>query len=151
MHGRRHHDLINMNDRINKVVPGTGIRASWGNDVIDQLRRLHLIPGNGIKISTSSKGTRIDLDLPQEASGSSGVAISDVIPCVVTGPTLSLKDGYDVTLYANGFGEGPTGDGKLYLPEVATHTTLPIGTSILAHVCPANYTQSDQENEDIGG
>ena len=70
-------------DRINGVKAGTGIRASWGNDIVDQIRRLHLIPGNGIKISTTSKGTRIDLDLPQESSASNVNAISDVIPCVV--------------------------------------------------------------------
>lgn len=139
-----------MNDRINKVVPGTGIRASWGNDVIDQLRRLHLIPGNGIKISTSSKGTRIELDLPQESVSNAESAISDVIPCIVTGTTLSLRDGYDVALYRNGFGEGQSGNGHLYLPEVATHTTLPVGTSILAHICEATFTQSDEDDEDIG-
>lgn len=136
-----------MNDRINKVVPGTGIRASWGNDVIDQLRRLHLIPGNGIKISTSSKGTRIDLDLPQESSASNVNAISDVIPCVVYRSSSDGYKGYAVSLYANGFNEGSTGDGRLYVPELATHTQLPYGTSILAHVCLTTYTESDEENE----
>lgn len=132
-------------DRINGVRAGTGISAKWGNDIVDQLRRLHLIPGNGIKISTSAKGTRIDLDLPQEQSSSSGVAISDVIPCLVKDATG--VGGYKVTLYANGFGEAQTGTGTLYIPELSTHTELPYGTSILAHVCEATYTQSGQDGD----
>ena len=137
-----------MNDRINKVVPGTGIRAGWGNDVIDQLRRLKIIPGNGIKVSTSAKGTRIELDLPQEAGGSSSkVAISDVIPCKITESGDGAQfSGYSVALYANGFWDASTGTGRLFIPELATQTSLPVGTSILAHVCEATYTQSSQEN-----
>ena len=134
-------------DRINGVKAGTGISARWGNDIVDQIRRLHLIPGNGIKISTTSKGTRIELDLPQEQSSSSGVAISDVIPCKITesGDGAQLS-GYSVALYANGFWDASTDTGKLFIPELATQTSLPIDTSILAHVCEATYTQSSQEN-----
>lgn len=138
-----------MQDRINKVVPGTGIRASWGNDVIDQLRRLHLIPGNGIKISTSAKGTVISLDKVEETSSSSGVAISDVIPCILLSGSSNPIEGYKVYLYAKGFGEGYTGEGTLYLPEVTPSTQLPMGTAVLAHVCEANFTQSDEQGDDI--
>lgn len=138
-----------MNDRINKVVPGTGIRASWGNDVIDQLRRLHLIPGNGIKISTSAKGTVISLDKVEETTNESGVAISDVIPCILSSGSSNPIEGYKVYLYAKGFGEEYTGEGRLYLPEVTPSTQLPMGTAVLAHVCEANFTQSDEEGDDI--
>ena len=134
-------------DRINGVKAGTGISARWGNDIVDQIRRLHLIPGNGIKISTTSKGTRIELDLPQEQAGGSNVnAISDVIPCLVYNSSDGYR-GYDVYLYANGFNERSTGNGRLYVPELATHTKVPYGTSILAHVCLTTYTESDEENE----
>lgn len=136
-----------MQDRINKVVPGTGIRASWGNDVIDQLRRLHIIPGNGIKVSTSSKGTVIALkDEGSTGSNNGGDAVlSDVVPCIV-GNSNGAR-GYEVTLYANGFGEAQTGTGTLYIPELSTHTKLPYDTSILAHVCEATYTQSGQSGD----
>lgn len=140
-----------MQDRINKVVPGTGIRASWGNDVIDQLRRLHLIPGNGIKISTSAKGTVISLDKVEETSNASGVAMSDVVPCIINQTTDDPINGYSVDLYANGFQQESTGTGTLYLPEVTTHTRLPINTAILAHICPATFTQSDEDGDEVGG
>lgn len=138
-----------MQDRINKVVPGTGIRASWGNDVIDQLRRLHLIPGNGIKVSTSAKGTVISLDKVEETTNESGVAISDVIPCIIAQGTENAVEGYQVYLYANGLGESRTDTGRLYLPEVTPSTELPAGACILAHVCEANFTQSDEQGDDI--
>ena len=140
-----------MNDRINKVVPGTGIRASWGNDVIDQLRRLKIIPGNGIKVSTSAKGTVISLDKVEETSNASGVAMSDVVPCIINQTTDDPINGYSVDLYANGFQQESTGTGTLYLPEVTTHTKLPINTAILAHICPATFTQSDEDGDEVGG
>lgn len=138
-----------MQDRINKVVPGTGIRASWGNDVIDQLRRLHLIPGNGIKISTSAKGTVISLDLAEEQINKAEGVVSDVIPCIIAQGTENAVEGYQVYLYANGLGESQTDTGKLYLPEVTPSTELPAGACILAHICEANFTQSDEQGDDI--
>lgn len=140
-----------MNDRINKVVPGTGIRASWGNDVIDQLRRLHLIPGNGIKISTSSKGTVIALKDEGSTGPNNGGGMSDVVPCIINQTADNPINGYSVDLYANGFQQKSTGTGTLYLPEVTTHTKLPINTAILAHICPATFTQSDEDGDEVGG
>lgn len=137
-----------MNDRINGVKAGTGIRASWGNEVVDQIKRLQLIPGNGIKISTSSKGTRIELDLPQESVSNAEGGISDVIPCIVTGGTA--EQGYSATLYANGLGERSTGNGTLWCPELATQSDIPEDSSILAHVCLVTFTQSDEEGEEVG-
>lgn len=140
-----------MQDRINKVVPGTGIRASWGNDVIDQLRRLHLIPGNGIKISTSSKGTVIALKDEGSTGPNNGGGMSDVVPCIINQTADDPINGYSVDLYANGFQQKSTGTGTLYLPEVTTHTKLPINTAILAHICPATFTQSDEDGDEVGG
>lgn len=136
-------------DRISGVNPGTGIRASWGNGVVDELRRQYIIPGNGIKVTRTTKGTVIEIDSPpeQQAGGTSGEVVSDVIPCLVYGGTGLT--GYDATLYANGLGEKSTGTGTLYCPEVSTHAYLPDGTSVLAHVCPATYTASDEEGDEI--
>ena len=143
-----------MNDRINGVKAGTGIRASWGNDIVDQLRRLHLIPGNGIKISTSSKGTVISLAQGVDTGGAVGGTVSDVIPCIINetpqGEETGAMAGFNVTLYPNGFLDGTTESGTLYVPEVTTHTQLPQGTSILAHVCLATYMQSDENGDDLG-
>jgi hypothetical protein len=33
---------------------------------------------------------------------------------------------------------------------VTTHTKLPEGTSILAHVCLVTYMQSDENGDDLG-
>lgn len=142
-----------MQDRINKVVPGTGIRASWGNEVIDQLKRLHIIPGNGIKVSTSSKGTVIALKDEGSTGSNNGSGMSDVVPCIINQTTDNDDpiNGYNVDLYANGFQQESTGTGILYLPEVTTHTKLPSNTAILAHICPATFTQSDEDGDEVGG
>lgn len=135
-----------MQDRINKVVPGTGIRASWGNDVIDQLRRLKLIPGNGIKISTSSKGTRIDLDLPQESSSGESS---------VTGPVIPL---YLTSYHSGGAYKGATfkvagtnetnvdGENTIYFPYICPSTTLPLGCTVLAAKVESHVIASSSDN-----
>jgi len=135
------------------VVPGTGIRASWGNEVIDQLKRLHIIPGNGIKVSTSAKGTVIALKDEGSTGSSKSGGMSDVVPCIINQNTDNDDpiNGYNVDLYANGFQQESTGTGILYLPEVTTHTKLPSNTAILAHICPATFTQSDEDGEEVGG
>ena len=72
--------------------------------------------------------------------------VSDIVPCLTENNVANVA-GITVSLYKNGFMERRTGRGTLYLPEVATHTFLPGNTSILAHICKATYTQSD-ESED---
>ncbi len=73
--------------------------------------------------------------------------VSDIVPCLVDNSGGDALRGYAVSLYANGFDQRRTGSGRLHLPEVATHTKLPYNTAILAHICKATYTQSD-ESED---
>ena len=76
--------------------------------------------------------------------------VSDIVPCLVDSSGDALK-GFAVTLYANGFDQRQTGRGRLHLPEVATHTQLPVDTSILAHICKATYTQSDESEDAQSG
>lgn len=138
-------------DRLSTVKEGDGLSAKWADNVIAEIRRTTIIPGKGLKKTVTSKGTRLDLVDGIGAGGGGGEAISsDVIPCIVNGGTAT--DGYSVTLYLNGFDHTSRSDiksGTLFLPEIATHTDLPTGTSILAHICKATFMQSDeQEDED---
>lgn len=138
-------------DRLSTVKAGDGLSAKWGDNVIAEIRRTTIIPGKGLKKTVTSKGTRLDLVDEIGAGGGGGEAVpSDVIPCIVNGGTA--VDGYSVTLYLNGFDHTNRSDiktGTLFLPEIATHTDLPSGTSILAHICEATFMQSDeQEDED---
>ena len=135
-------------DRINSPASGDRIRAKWASDIVDQIRRLNIIPGNGIRKTVTSKGVRIDVDVPPDQSGGGGVCISDVIPCIVSGGTA--ESGYSADLYANGLGERRTGSGTLWCPELATHSDIPSGSSILAHVCLVTFTQSDENGEEVG-
>lgn len=134
-------------DRLNEVQAGSKATAKWANQVVDELRRLKIVPGNGIRVTVTGSGTVIALDTPAESSNASGVAISDVIPCKVVGGDAIT--GYDVYLYANGIDKNSTSSGKLYLPEVTTMTKIPSETWILAHICEANFTQSDEDGDEI--
>ena len=142
-------------DRLTTPRPGDGMSARWAAAVVEEIRRQNIIPGNGIKKTTSSTGTVLEIDTSVfKKSGSGGVA-SDVVPCVVDqvpeGQEVGTMQGLYVKLYPNGFlDSGNTENGWLFLPEVTTHTKLPQGASILAHRCQANYMQSDEEGDEIG-
>lgn len=137
-------------ERFNTVKPGDKIMAKWANDLIAQLRRITIIPGAGLRKQETSQGTVISLkDEKGGGLGGGGGVVSDVIPCIVNGGTA--LDGYSVTLYLKGFDHSSRSDiksGTLFVPEIATHTDLPAGTSILAHVCEATFMQSDEQEDE---
>lgn len=133
-------------DRFSTVKEGDRLSAKWADNVIAEIRRTTIIPGKGLKKTVTSKGTRLDLVDEVGAGGGGGEAIpSDVVPCIVGGG--SAVDGYSVTLYPNGFNH-TSKTGTLFLPEVATHTDIPVGTSILAHICEATFMQSDEQEDE---
>ena len=133
-------------DRINGVKAGTGISARWGNDIVDQIRRLHLIPGNGIKVSTTSKGTRIELDIPQQASSGGGSSTGPVIPLYLT------------SYYRGGAYKGATfkvagtdennveGEDTIYFPYICPSTTLPLGCTVLAAKVDSHIIASSSDD-----
>ena len=140
-----------MSDRINGVKAGTGIRASWGNDIVDQIRRLHLIPGNGIKISTTSKGTRIELDLPQEQASGGASITGACIPVFLyafssggayKGATFALP-GSNSTSYVTD-PEGNRMD-HVYFPHVCPSTALPVGCTVLACMVDSESVPSSED------
>ena len=137
-------------DRLTEQQAGNKATAKWANQVVDELRRQHLIPGNGVRLTVTSNGTRLDITVPDEASSeSSEGVVSDVIPCIVDGGTA--LDGYAVTLYLKGFDHSSRSDiknGTLFVPEIATHTDLPRGASVLAHICEATFMQSDEQEDE---
>ena len=127
--------------------PGDGLSARWAAGVVTELRRQELIPGPGLRKTVTAKGTRIDLD-PSALGVRKAAGGTDVVPCITTGQPAQACQGYPAALYADGIGKPSTGSGTLWLPEVTTHTALPSGTPVLAHVCEATWTQSDEEDDE---
>lgn len=149
-------------DRLTVPRPGDGMSARWAANVVEEIRRQNIIPGNGIKKTTSSTGTVLEIDTSVlRKSGGDAPVVSDIVPCVVDempeGSEIGTMQGIYVTLYPNGLlDQRTTEQGWLFLPEVTTHTQLPVGASILAHRCQVNYMPSDEEgdngdNDDNGG
>lgn len=137
-------------DRLNSVKPTDRTSAAWANAVIEELRRLNIIPGNGIKKTVTSKGTRIDLDIPAESGGSANPATDSCFPVFITG--YVGNGAYTGALYrivGKNYNNSSSDEGAsnpLYFPHVTPQTTIPIGCTILAHRIEAPSIQSSTDN-----
>lgn len=136
-------------DRLPNIKVGDRITAKLANDITNAIRRQQIIPGPSYRTKTTTQGTVIVFKDEKGGGVPGGGAVSDVIPCIVNGGTA--LDGYSVTLYLKGFDHSSRSDiksGTLFVPEIATHTDLPAGTSILAHICEATFMQSDEQEDE---
>lgn len=138
-------------DRLTEQQAGNRATAKWANEVVDELRRLKLIPGNGIRITTNSNGTRIDIDIPAEASSSDyDPSLDSCFPIYITG--YSGNEAYKGARYrivGKDYTRSSSDEGdsnRIYFPHVTPQTTIPMGCTILAHRLAAPLLQDSTDN-----
>ena len=107
-----------------------------------QMAALRRIVGTNQKkdLTTAPRGR--SRRLPSSYEGGANSSGMDAVPAQITGGDSS---GFLVTLYANGYDNGATGTGILYLPEVACNATLPTGARVLAHLSQVRITGGSDE------
>lgn len=136
-------------DRLTEQQAGNRATAKWANEVVDELRRQHLIPGNGIRITTNSNGTRIDIDIPAEASSSAtpDPAIDSCFPVFIMGyyPNQTYKGAQYKIVGKQYSTDSRTESDRLYFPHVTPQTRVPMGCTILAHRVAAPLIESSND------
>lgn len=120
-------------DRLTEQKAGNKATAKWANEVVAELRRLNIIPGNGIRKTVTSNGTVIDLDIPQQVAGGKSTPLEDAVYfAVVTGEPE--EDGsFKADLYTSKFGEVVARNVTVFLPDLTHFTRIQIGTELLVH------------------
>jgi hypothetical protein len=134
-------------DRLTEQQAGNKATARWANQVVDELRRQHLIPGNGIRVTVTGSGTVIALDIPAEASSSDyDPSLDSCFPVYIT-RYVSAGNAYEGIRYrvvGKNYSNSSGDEGEsnpIYFPHVTPQTTIPMGCTILAHRIAAPLMQ----------
>ena len=136
-------------DRLSIPKAGDKIAAKWADEIVSELRRQKLVPGPNYRLKTTSQGTVLVLDIPDEASGTDAdPALDSCFPVFITGYVSGeAYRGAEYRIvgkdYAGTRTEGSTN--RLYFPHVTPSSQLPIGTTVLAHRIAAPIIESSNE------
>ena len=121
-------------DRLTEQKAGNKATAKWANDVVAELRRLNIIPGNGIRKTVTSNGTVLDLDIPQQTAGGGNVApLQDAVYFAVVSSAPSEDGSFKADLYTSKMGQLVARNVTVFLPDLTHFTRVQVGTEILVH------------------
>lgn len=135
-------------DRLSEQQAGNRATAKWANEVVDELRRLKLIPGNGIRITTNSNGTRIDIDIPAEAGSSEehDPSLDSCFPVEIISQTANKAfKGAKYRVVGKTYSGSSTESDEIYFPHITPSTIFPIGCTVLAHRIEAPIFESSND------
>lgn len=119
-------------DRLSVPKPNDRMSVKWAQQIVDEIRRQNIIPGNGIKKTVNANGTVISLDLPSESGGEADPAKDSCFPVFITHYT----DGFifkGMEFKIVGSNSRSNDSELLFFPHVTPSTKVPVGTAVLAH------------------
>ena len=121
-------------DRLTEQKAGNKATAKWANEVVAELRRLNIIPGNGIRKTVTSNGTVLDLDIPQKTSGGSNrPPLEDAVYFAVVRTEPAEDGSFTADLYTSKLGEQIASGATIFLPDLTHFTRIQTGTELLVH------------------
>lgn len=121
-------------DRLTEQKAGNKATAKWANEVVAELRRLSIIPGNGIRKTVTSNGTVLDLDIPQQvAGGQKSTPLEDAVYFAVAVGNSEEDGSFKADLYTSKFGEVVARNATVFLPDLTHFTRIQKGTELLVH------------------
>ena len=119
-------------DRLNNQSVGDKITAKWANEIVDELRRLNIIPGNGLRKSVTKDGTVLDLDVPKKTSVEEGEALKEEVYFAIATTNGSEDGSFKADLY-NPKGNLVRRNVTVFLPDLTHYTRVKSGTELLVH------------------
>lgn len=119
-------------DRLDEQKAGSPATAKWANEVVDELRRLKIVPGNGIRVTTTGSGTVVSLDIPPQAEGgeSQEPNVDSCFPVMVSGHAEGVA--FRGVSYRELDRNNSMND-RMFFPHVSPSSYYPIGCTVLAH------------------
>ena len=122
-------------DRLTIPKVGDGTSAKWAKQVVDEIRRQEIIPGNGLKKTVTVNGTVLSLDIPKKTAVASGEspdpAVDSCFPVTITSYTSGQA--YTGCKFMVAGSTSISNSDFLYFPHVAPSTRFPTGCTVLAH------------------
>lgn len=135
-------------DRLNEVQAGSKATAKWANQVVDELRRLKIVPGNGIRVTVTGSGTVISLDIPPQAAGGADAdpSLDSCFPVEIISQTANKAfKGAKYRVVGKTYSGSSTESDEIYFPHITPSTIFPIGCTVLAHRLNAPIYESSND------
>ena len=120
-------------DRLTEQKAGNKATAKWANDVVAELRRLSIIPGNGIRKTVTSNGTVLDLDIPQQTASAKSTPLEDAVYFAVVVGAPEEDGSFKADLYTSKMGDVVARNATIFLPDLTHFTRIQSGTELLVH------------------
>lgn len=120
-------------DRLNNQSVGEKITAKWANEIVDDLRRLNIIPGNGLRKTVTKDGTVISLDMPKKTSSAAEEPLKDEVYFAIVTQSSEEDGSFKADLYTSKMGECVRRNVTVFLPDLTHFTRVKPGTEVLVH------------------
>ena len=132
-------------DRLTEPKVGDPLQARWAQEVVDEIRRQEIIPGNGLKKSVTGKGTVIEMEKSKKVNISPEIKVSagtSFLAKIVGGNAQSY---WQVQLYPNGM-NGKPAPGTYYAcaNELWANGTNLIGKWTIVHFFPCAIISGEE-------
>lgn len=122
-------------DRIDEVQAKQKILAKWANDIVREIRRQKIIPGTGIRITTTSDGTIVNAE-PKKGGGSEREVIKGLDDAVYIAQCIGEphEDGsIPVDLYKSDMSGPEVRNVTAFRPDLTHFTRMDVGTRFIVH------------------
>ena len=123
-------------DRLSIPKVGDPMSAKWAQEVVDEIRRQEIIPGNGLRKKETTKGTVIELDGSKDENASPNVEIKSNTSFLAKIVGGSANTFWTVTLYPNGMNGKPGQTYYAVANELCANGTNLIGKWVIVHFFP---------------
>lgn len=135
-------------DRIEEVAKGQKILAKWANKIVQEIRRLKIIPGPGIRTTVTSSGTILNVDTNSKAESNVNPIDESCFPVFLTSYYQNQTyRGADYRIVGKDYGSGTSSENeRIYFPHVTPQTRLPLGCTVLAHRIAAPLITSSNDS-----
>lgn len=125
-------------DRLTVPKVGDPLKAKWAQEVVDEIRRQEVIPGNGLRKKVTDSGTILEMESSRKQNINMNLAISagtSFLAKIVGGSAMTY---WNIELYPNGM-DGAPASGTYYAcaNELLANGTNLIGKWVIVHFFPS--------------
>lgn len=123
-------------ERLTAPKVGDPLKAKWAQEVVDEIRRQEIIPGNGLNKKVTSKGTVLEMERSKKLNLSTNVQVSpgtSFLGKIVGGNAQTF---WQVSLYPNGMNGQSAGTYYACANELWANGANLIGKWVIVHFFP---------------
>ena len=123
-------------DRLSTPKVGDPLAAKWAQEVVDEIRRQEVIPGNGLRKTVTKSGTILEMESSKKLTINPNITVSantSFLAKIIGGNAMTY---WTVQIYPNGMNGKPGGTYYACANELWHNGTNLIGKWVVVHFFP---------------